>query len=136
MAHTVTITTLQHAGNGHRSIYHIGLISDGVSAELTDRLVVDPVVDLGLTADARLAIEWVGYNFIGFDATLHYDSGLPTDNIAWCLGRDNAASTFNTEIGIKDQSGIGTGTGKLEIDTFGFSSAGSQGTIMLMVRNS
>lgn len=136
MAHTVEITTLQKAENGHRAIFHIGLISDGVSAELTDRLVVDPVVDLGLTADSRLVIEWVGYNFIGFDATLHFDSGLSTDNLAWCLGRENAASTFNTEIGVKDQSGIGTGTGKLEIDTFGFSSAGSRGTIMLKVRNS
>ncbi len=136
MAHTVKITTLQKADDGHRSIFHIGLISDGASVELADRLIVDPVVDLGLTANARLVIEWVTYNFIGFDATLHFDSGDPDDDIAWCLSRELGMSGFNTEIGVKDQSGIGTGTGKLEIDTFGFSDAGSQGTIMIKVRNS
>ena len=136
MAHTIKRTTLQNAGNGQRSIYHIGLISDGASAELTDQLIVDPVVDLGLTADARLVIEWVAYNFIAFDATLHFDSGGPDDDVAWCLSRELGTSAFNYEIGVKDQSVKGTGTGKLEIDTFGFATAGSQGTIMLKIRHS
>ena len=135
MAHTITKTTYQLSENGHRAIYHISLISDGVTADLNKYVIVDPVTDLGLTSAARLAIESVEYNFIGFDAYLDFDSGNPTDDLAWCLARGLDSTRFNPDTGVKDQSGL-DGTGKIQLNTVGFSAAGSLGTIIIKVRKS
>ena len=133
MAHKVVITKIL-PGN-YRSQFHIFFESDGASGELTDYILVDPVVDLGLTSSDRLAIEMITYNFTGFDSRVEFDTGLVDDKMIWVLpaNGDNHIC-FKPWGGLKDQSGL-DGTGKLQITTNGFASAGSQGSILLMVRN-
>ena len=134
MAHTVTITKIL-PGN-HRSQFHIFIKSDGSSGELSNQVLVDPVIDLGLKASARPAIELITYNFAGFDARVEFDSGLVDDTMIWVLPEngDNYID-FNPWGGLKDQSGP-DGTGKIQLTTTGFGDAGDQGSILLMVRNS
>jgi len=135
MAHTITKTAYQLSAQGNRAVYHISLISDGSTADLSKLVIVDPVVDLGMTSAARLSIESVEYNFIGFDAYLDFDSGNPTDDLAWCLSQQLDSSRFDQNTGVKDQSGL-DGTGKLQLNTIGFNAAGSLGTIIIKVRKS
>lgn len=133
MAHSVVITKIL-PGN-HRSQFHVFFESDGVSGELTDYVLVDPVADLGLKSTARLAIEKMTYNFAAFDARVEFDSGLVADKMIWVLpaSGDNHVC-FDAWGGLKDQSGL-DGTGKIQITTKGFGTAGAQGSLLLMVRN-
>ena len=133
MANIVNITKIL-PGN-YRSQFHIFIESDGASGELTDSVLIDPVADLGLTSSARLSIEMVTYNFSGFDARIEFDTGLVADKIIWVLpeGSDNEID-FNPWGGLKDQSGV-DGTGKIQITTNGFTAAGDQGSMLIIVRN-
>ena len=134
MTHTVTITKIL-PGN-HRSQFHVALISDGMSGELTDYVLVDPVVDLGIPASSRPAIEMIAYNFAGFDARIEFDTGLVDDQLIWVLPENGDSPVdFNPWGGLKDQSSL-DGTGKIQLTTNGFGDAGDQGSILLMVRNS
>jgi hypothetical protein len=133
MAHSVVITKIL-PGN-YRSQFHIFFESDGVSGELTDYVLVDPIADLGLKSTARLAIEMMTFSLDGFDARIEFDSGLVADRMIWVLPEngDNHVC-FDAWGGLKDQSGL-DGTGKIQITTSGFATAGSQGSLLLMVRN-
>lgn len=134
MANTVTITNIL-PGN-HRSQYHIFLKSDGASGELTDEVLVDPVNDLGIDKASKIVIEQITYNFSGFDARIEFDNGLVDDNMMWVLpeGGDNHLD-FNPWGGLKDFPGL-DGSGAIQINTTGFTAAGDEGSILLMVRNS
>jgi len=134
MAHKITKTAYQLSKNGHTAKYHISLVSDGVTAELSKYVIIDPVADLGLASNARLVLESVQYNFIGFDAYLDFDSGNPDDPMAWCLSRQLDRGGFDPNTGVKDQSGL-SGTGKLQLNTVGFNAAGSKGSMIVKVRN-
>lgn len=133
MAHDITITKI--LPGSHRSQFHIYLKSDGGSGELTDYVIVDPVVDLGLKSSARLAIEMITYSFAGFDARVEFDTGLVGDKMIWLLPQsaDNHVS-FKEWGGLKDLSGL-DGTGKIQLSTNGFASANSEGSMLIMVRN-
>jgi len=134
MAHKITVTNI--LPGEHRSQFHVFLLSDGVSGELSDYVLIDPVADLGINSIGRPAIEMITYNFAGFDARVEFDSGLVDDNMIWVLPQvgDNHID-FNPWGGLKDKSGI-DGTGNLQITTTGFGAADSQGSILLMVRHS
>jgi len=133
MAHDVSITTLLQ-GNQY-AIYHVALVSDGVSAELNDEVIIDPVVDLGLKSSARLLVENIEYNFSGFDARLEFDSGLVDDNLIWVLSRDLSTHSFLPYGGLKDPSGL-DGTGKIQLSTVDFSNADAQGSLIIKIRYS
>ena len=130
MAHTVAVTTLL---SGYKSILHVALISDGASGELADRVLITPA-DLGLTSSARLAVESVEYNFAGFDARLEFDSGVVDDNLIWVLSRNLSCHDFMPYGGLKDPSGL-DGTGKIQLSTSGFGTAGAQGSLIIKLRN-
>jgi len=131
MAHTVTVRPLL-AGTA-RSIYLIGLVSDGVSGELSNEILITPAM-LGLTTKARLAIEGIEYNFADFDAQLLFDTGVTEKSLAWTLHSQLSMNDFNPYGGIKDQSGI-DGNGNILFSTNGFGSAGTSGTLIIKVRN-
>ncbi len=134
MAHKVTITKI--LPGAHRSQFHVYLESDGASGELTDQVLIDPVIDLGIPASSRPAIEKINYNFAGFDARIEFDTGLVDDKIIWVLPQngDNYID-FDPWGGLKDQSGL-DGTGKIQLTTVGFGDAGDMGSLLIMVRNS
>lgn len=133
MAHNIVITKLL-PGN-YRSQFHVFFESDGASGELTDYVLVDPVVDLGLKRTDRLSIEKMTFGFTGFDARIEFDTGLVDDKMIWVLPEngDNHVC-FDAWGGLKDKSGL-DGTGKIQITTNGFNTAGAQGSLLLMVRN-
>ena len=134
MAHKIVITKIL-PGN-FRSQFHVFLESDGASEELTDQVLVDPVSDLGIPASSKIVIEMVTYNFSGFDGRLEFDNGLVADNMMWVLpsNSDNHID-FNPWGGLKDFPGL-DGSGAIQLTTTGFGTAGAQGSILLMVRNS
>lgn len=133
MAHIVTITKI--LPGAHRSQFHIFLLSDGASGELEDEVLVDPVGDLGILASSKIVIEMITYDFAGFDARIEFNNGQVADNMIWVLPQraDNHLD-FNPWGGLKDFPGL-DGTGAIQLTTTGFSNAGSQGTILIMVRN-
>ncbi len=134
MAHDITITKIL-PGN-HRSQFHVFIKSDGASGELTDLVLVDPVTDLGVPKSSKIVIEEITYNFAGFDARIEFDNGLVDDNMIWVLPEvgDNHLD-FNPWGGLKDFPGL-DGSGAIQITTSGFGDAGSQGSMLIMVRNS
>ena len=133
MAHKVTITKIL-PGN-HRSQFHIYLLSDGTSGELVDEVLIDPVTDLGIPSSSRLAIERITYSFTGFSSRIEFDTGVVDDKMIWVLPeKANEPIDFNPWGGLKDQSGL-DGTGKIQITTNGLTNAGSEGSILIMVRN-
>ncbi len=131
MAHTVTVTPLM-AGTA-RSIYFIGLVSDGISGELANEILITPAM-LGLGVDTRMVIESIEYNFSNFDARLLFDSGFVEKNLAWALHSEISCNDFLQYGGIKDRSDV-DGNGNLLISTSGFGSLGSAGTLIIKVRN-
>ena len=134
MANTVTVTKIL-PGN-HRSQVHIFFKSDGVTGDLADHVLVDPVNDLGIPASSKIVIEMITYNFSGFDARIEFDNGLVDDNMIWVLPSDGGNHLdFNPWGGLKDLPGL-DGTGAIQITTTGFSSTGDEGSMLLMVRNS
>lgn len=132
MAHKVIVTpTVQ----GHHSVVHVYIESDGASADLVDQVLIDPVADLKLKSSARPVVEGVCHSFVGFDARLEFDSGLVDDNMIWVLSSQSAGEVdFVPYSGLKDLSGL-DGTGKLQITTSGLSSAGSMGSMFIRLRN-
>ena len=131
MAHSITVTKI--IPGTYRTVFLVSLVSDGASGELADEVIVSPS-DLGLPSSARLAIETIEYNFSGFDCWVEFDSGAVDDNLMWVLSRENSIHDFNPYGGIKDPSDP-DGTGKIQLNTSGFGSAGSIGSILIKVRN-
>jgi len=134
MAHTIEVTNI--LPGTHRSQFHVYLLSDGASGELTDEVLIDPVADLGLSSDARPVIEMITYNFSSFDGRVEFDSGLVDDYMIWALPQGSGNHIdFNMWGGLKDKSGL-DGTGKIQLSTTGFGVAGAEGSMLIMVRNS
>ena len=132
MTHSVTVTPLMVGA--HRSIYHVGFVSDGVSADLNGEILITPAM-VGLTSSARLAIESVEYNFTGFNGVIEFDSGIVEKNLIWSLNSNLSSQNFNSYGGLKDTSDV-DGTGNILFTSSGLSAASAVGTMILMIRNS
>ncbi|TFH46938.1 MAG: hypothetical protein E4H01_09145 [Lysobacterales bacterium] len=132
MANIVTTKLLL---NGPRNaIVLVYLESDGATGELDKETLVDPVVDLGLLDGARISLEYVAYNFAGFDARLEFASGLVDNNRKWVLSEGtNHPIDLGRFGGLYDDSTV-DGTGQLQITTIGFTSSTDMGSIMLQLR--
>lgn len=116
-----------------KAVISLYLESDGVEGELTNYVVVDPVVDLiQATQNNTLTVNQVWYGFSWFNATLTFDDLVPYPS--WQLPRDTGGYyDFRYFGGIKDRSGIDH-TGKLYLTTDGFAPAGSRGTLVIEVK--
>lgn len=132
MANIVDVTTLLD-GPRH-AIVQVYLQSDGSGNELEDHVLLDPVNDFGLTSDQRFSVEEILFNFTGFDATIQFDTGVITKNVIWVLpeGASNYVD-FRPFGGFKDRSEL-DGTGKLQMNTLGFTSVNSFGSMVLKIR--
>lgn len=132
MANTVNVTKLQD-GPRHWQ-FHIYLESDGASGELTDETVIDPVVDMGLESSQRLAIQEITYSLSGFACRIEADY-LVDGKMIWVMS-DASANTVEFQEkygGLYDRSEV-DGTGKLQLTTTGFTTAGDMGSILITVR--
>ena len=132
MAHTVTTTKIY---TGDRlAIFHVYLGSDGQSADLTDEVIIDPVVDLGLDTKARMGIEHMIFGLsTGLAVRVEFDTGLVDDKMIWVLTEHVSFVDFRPISSLRDKSGL-DGTGKLQITTTGLSVANTQGSMTIQVR--
>ena len=107
--------------------------SDGATGELVGYTIIDPVVDLGMREGNRLTLQYLAYNFAGFDACIEFESGLTAPTFKWVLSEGtNHPVDFMPFGGLIDDSGM-DGTGKLQITTTGFTSSVDQGALLLKV---
>ena len=133
MAHFINTTVLLDGSK--RTIVHFYFRSDGISSDLENSVLVDPL-DFGLTSTACLTVEELTYDFAGFDAVISFDSGLVENNQIWVLPEGSRGSKdFRPEGGFKDRSGP-DGTGKLLISTTGLTSVGDHGSLVLHIKKS
>ena len=133
MAHKVTVTKLM---DGQRNVgFHIFIKSDGVSADLTDYVVIDPAISFApaFPNTPSMTVEKIYYDLAGFDAFLEFDY-LLSDTPLWAMsGGQYAEAEFDCVGGLKDRSNELDGTGKLQITTSGLT-AGKFGSIIVKVR--
>ena len=129
MANTVAVKFIE---NGDKNVLvHVYLKSDGVTGELTDQTLVDPVVDLGMLPGARLRLSRIEYNFSGFDCVLSFGSGTVDPNFKWVMTEGaNAPVDFERWGRIYDDSGL-DGNEKLQISTTWFTNSGDQGSMLI-----
>src|SRR3972149_10000682 len=128
---TVNIKTLL---NGPRmAIVSVYLKSDGASGELDSYTLIDPAL-LGMKPKERLSLDYIAYNFAGFDACIEFASGLTEPTFKWVISEGtNHPIDFRPFGGLLDDSGM-DGTGQLQITTTGFTSSVDQGSMIIQVR--
>lgn len=120
--------------NGPRHvIVAVYLKSDGASGDLSNYPILT-LADCGLKKPDRLRLQYIAYNFVGFDAVMQFGSGLVNPTWKWVLSEGtNAPIDFEPFGNIIDDSGM-DGTGTLQLSTSGFTSLQDQGSILLQVR--
>ena len=125
---------------------HVYLESDGNEGELTNYVLVDPIVDYpelysGVLTykDIKPIVSQVWYSFSWFDALLSFDDLIPAPS--WNLTRDTSNYVdFRYFGGISDRyvdpkTKLGSDrTGKVLITTNGFAPLGSIGTMVIELR--
>ena len=119
-----------------QAVFHIYLKSDGVTGELEDEVVIDPVADIvpNRNSEPTLTIEEIWSDLSGFVALFKFDN-LVAGTPAWVVsGGAGNYIDFRTFGGIKDQSPALDGGGSLMISTTGFSDVDDQGTIIIKIR--
>ena len=132
MANTVNITPL--IDGSKVLVYHIYLKSDGATGDLEDEVLLDPK-DLGLANEPKFSIDEILFHFAGFDGWIEFDSGLITDTMIWVLPEGSEAYVdFRSFGGLTDRSSKLDGTGKILLNTTGFTSSTDHGSIILKVR--
>lgn len=133
MANRVDINVV-HQGP-RNAIFHVYLVSDGVSGDLVDEVIVDPAtLNPALAAAPILTVEKLWYDLSGFSARLEYDY-LATDAGIWTMSEGQAAKMdFSSFSGINDTSGELDGTGKIKLSTSGFTDTGDAGSIIIHVK--
>lgn len=129
MANTVNVNIIE---NGDRNVLlHVYLKSDGVTGDLVNHVLVNPMVSLGMGRTDRLRLARIEYNYSGFDAVLSFGSGTSTPNYKWvCTEGANAPVDFMQWGLIFDNSGL-DGTENLQISTTGFMNSNDQGSMMI-----
>ena len=143
MAHILRLTQIQDGPSD--VIYSLYAKSDGASGELTNFALIDPdnllqgqnrqtYVPLGLPSGRCFNIQQIWYNFIGFDATLSFDSANPLQTWLMAPSTDSYID-FRPMGGLPDRtpdSDIPNGT--IFLSTDGFAASGSVGSMIIKVR--
>jgi len=137
MANTVTTRNLQD--DAKYLVTHIYLKSDGAAGELVNQVVVDPtavtfVDNWGTPNPPKLTLLEIWYCMTGFDSLLKFDAATPVP--FWKMAGQQPGGEHNDFTyfgGIKDNSGAGS-TGKITLDTAGFTTVTDEGTIILRFR--
>ena len=132
MANIVSIRTLLNGPT--QAIISVYMKSDGVSGDLVNYTLIDPVETLGLRVKARLSLAYIAYNFAGFDACIEFGSGLVDPTFKWVISEGtNFPIDFEPFGRLHDDSGL-DGTCQLQITTTGFTSSVDQGSMLIKVR--
>ena len=116
-------------------IVQVYLQGDGFSGELKDEVLFDPYNESNNPDHkTRLSVEEILFHFAGFDGMLSFDSGMVDKNNIWVLP-EGAANYVDLRPfgGFKDRSTL-DGTGKLLINTIGFTNSNARGSILIKLR--
>jgi hypothetical protein len=124
------VTTLL---NGPRNAVVSVYMRGSIEGELVNQKILS-AEDLGVPSSARLRLEYIAYNFSGFDGVLQFDTGLPTKNMKWVLvGGAGSPVDFRPFSGIRDDSPMDR-TATLQISTRGFDSESKQGSMLILLK--
>lgn len=128
MANTVTKTTL--LDSSAMALIHVYLASDGAAGELSDEVLFDASALTGANAASHIAM--VDCTLAGFSAKLEFDQ--TADFPVLVLPADEHMRADFRDIGlVKNPAGAGT-TGDITITTSGFTAAGDEGHLLLLVK--
>lgn len=143
MANTVTKVQIQDGPSD--VVYRYFLQSDGASGELSNEVLLDPnwltngqgtgpFIPPGTTTGRFFNIQQVWYNFSGFDAYIGFQAAV--NNNVWLLTPSvDSYFDFRPMGGVYDNTDASLiPTGKIILNTNGFSSTGMTGSIILKVR--
>ncbi len=124
---SMTVTKLLD-GPRH-SIFHYAIESEVADSTF---ILIDPQADIFPTS-YKLTVEELKYDWMGFDAKIHFDSDLVGGTMTWVLPQlTHGGVDFRPFGGFKDRSGI-NGDGKLRLTTYGLTAMG-RGTLIVRVR--
>lgn len=131
------VTTRKIVEGPSHLVLRIGLLSDGVSGELDDYVILSPTeLNPPRLANApAFRIMQIWWGLVWFDATFKF-GGL-TPRPVWTVTRDNDSHIdFRSFGGLLDYAEIPPADydGKLLLSTNGFAAAGSQGSIIIELR--
>ena len=138
MANRILKTVL---ANGSKSIIvHVYMESDGNEGELTNYVLIDPIVDFPeADKNIRPVVTQIWHSFSWFDALLSFDDLVPAPS--WNLARDGIGYTDLRYFGgIKDRftepntKASSDRTGKILLTTVDFAPQGSTGTMIIEIR--
>lgn len=134
MANSVEVDIILGGNPGGRNlIFNVFLRSDGVTGELVNYTLMDPV-QLGLKRTDRFGLYRIDYSLAGFDAIIQFDSGSVVPTRKWSLAEgSNHPIDFSKIGGVRDDSGL-DGSGKLQISTSGFTSSQDFGSMVIRLR--
>ena len=127
----VTITKLLDGDS--LTIIQVFMQGGDPGGELVNEVLIDPA-ELD-PPSKRIEVQEIMHDFVGFDATISFGSGLVDQTNIWVLPGVAAASyrDFRPFGNFRDRSGL-DGTGKLQISTKGFLTTDNVGSILLRVR--
>lgn len=117
------------------AVVHVYLQCDDTQ-DLHNQTIVDPSTLSGYVQNMRLSVQEIMYDFAGFDAQLVFDSGVVQQQSIWVLpeGSGSGIRDFRSWGNFRDYSSSLDGTGKLQMNTNGFTTVTDQGTMLLRIR--
>ncbi len=128
MANTVAVQTLQDGSK--YSIIKVYCASDGASGELSDQLIYDISTFQGAATDCSIVKVWASTTGCAFN--LEWDA--TTDVVAMSFPADAAEEfCFEAVGGLANNAGSGK-TGDILLNTTGFTAAGDQLTLVLVIK--
>lgn len=135
MANTVNIRKL--IDGPRHAVFHVFFRGDGVSGELVDQVIIDPMLDFTpkMIKGQHLSLVKVWYGLAGVDVRMGFKSSAQPGMLpVWVVpaGTMSGHVNFNEFGGISDKSGIDA-TGRLVISTTGLVSTADQGSLIIKV---
>lgn len=128
MANTVQIQTLQDGGK--YAVIKAYLASDGASGELTDQVIFDASTFSGAPTDSTIVKMWAMTTGCAFNLEWDATTDVPVLNMP-----ADMTENFDFECigGLPNNAGTGK-TGDILLNTSGFTAAGDQITLVLVIK--
>jgi hypothetical protein len=132
MGNTVTRRFLSNGPS--KAVVHVLIESDGTDGELSNYVLLDPVVDFNPTLESyvQMSVMQVWYSAVWFDTIIGFNAVTPSKS--WVCARDtHNYHDFRYFGGLRDGSSVDH-DGKLLLSTNGLIVPGSVGTLILELK--
>lgn len=128
MANTVQVQTIQDGPKF--SVIKVYIASDGAAGELTDQLIYDISTFAGAATDCSIVKMWASTTGCAFNLEWDATTDVPIINFPSDRAEDFCFEKFG---GLPNNAGTGK-TGDILLNTTGFTAAGDQATIVLLIK--